>query len=257
METSFINRDLRDRSFSKQDLRGAVFEGCDLRGCDFRRAQLQGATFRQVKLGISPRKLMVYGAIALVVAALTFNAISDMVFGALGTNPQHPAWRFVLALYVSLAIAVFAVLPQRRWPPPVQGVTLLPAVTTGALLGFYYGGILADKEPQIAIISATFAGLTIGIIRLARPHATLMVSLITIIGTVAAYGITFTVVGLASAALSTGNLLPAIGWGTLSLLYFILTLKGLQTSSQTLKQAASTRFSPADLTYLTFDNPPA
>lgn len=251
METSFINRDLRDRSFYQQDLRGAVFEGCDLRGCDFRRAQLQGATFRQVKLGASPRKLIVYGAIALVVAALTFNAIGAMVFGALGTNPQHPAWRFVLALYVSLAIAVFAVLPLR------QGITLLPTAVTGALLGVYYGGILADKEPQVAIISATFAGLTIGIVRLVRPHATLMVSLITIIGTVAAYGITFTVVGLASAALSTGNLLPAIGWGTLSLLYFILTLKGLQTSSQTLKQAASTRFSPADLNYLNFDNPPA
>lgn len=253
MGITFANRDLRNRSFYKQDLRDAVFDHCDLRGCDFRYAQLQGAIFQQVRLGIARNRLFGYGAIALGVAVLAFNAISHMVFGILGLTVQDPAWGFVIALYVSLAIAGLAALPKRRLPRPVRKLTILPALATGALLGFYYGGRAAAEDPQLAIIAASLAGLSTGLFCLAKPQANWFSSLMKIVGAIAAYGLAFAAVGMASAGLSTGHSLVGLGWGVLTLVYFALALKGSEDSRKLLMQAASTRFQKTDLSQTRFE----
>ncbi|MEM9163607.1 MAG: pentapeptide repeat-containing protein [Cyanobacteria bacterium P01_F01_bin.4] len=253
MGITFINRDLRNRSFYKQDLRDAVFDHCDLRGCDFRYAQLQGTTFQQVQFGIARRRLLAYGAIALGVAVVAFNAISHMVFGILGLTAQDPAWGFAIALYVSLAIAGLVAVPKHRLPRPMRRLAILSNIATGALLGFYYGGSAAGEDPQVAIIAACLAGGSVGLICLARPQSNGFVGLMTIVGAMAAYGMVFAAMGMTSASLSTGYLLMGMGWGACALLYFVLALKALENSYQALKKAASTQFQNTDLSQTIFD----
>ncbi|MEO1403284.1 MAG: pentapeptide repeat-containing protein [Cyanobacteria bacterium J06635_1] len=253
MGITFINRDLRNRSFYKQDLRNAVFDHCDLRGCDFRYAQLQGTTFQQVRFGVARSRLLGFSAIAFGVVILAFNAISHMLFGALGTTSENPAWRFVVALYVSLAIAGLVALPRGCWPRPVRSLWTLPIAAAGALLGFYYGGIAATEDPQIAIVAASLAGLSAGLMCVARSQASWFTGLMTIVGAVAAYGVAFAAVGMASAGFSTGHILVGLGWSLLALLYFALALKGLEDSRQSLVRAASTQFQGTDLSQTHFD----
>src|SRR3712207_3200023 len=102
---NFANRDLRNRSFKGQNLNGANFSGSDIRGCDFSYALLQGANFERVRAGQTPKQFIILVLVAGVVAWLTADALSQMIFGSLGKTPAEPAWSYILALGISMAIA--------------------------------------------------------------------------------------------------------------------------------------------------------
>lgn len=140
---NFSNQNLQNRIFKGLDLRNVNFSGADIRGCDFSNAKLQNANFTKVKIGQLPRFLITLIFIALLSAIIAFQAISQMSFGVLGRTPEESAWSYTVALFVSLGIAGIctAIRGMFHRNEILQRIaTTLSGATSGALLGFYYGG---------------------------------------------------------------------------------------------------------------------
>ena len=89
--TSFRNQNLQARSFRQQVLNGADFSGADIRGCNFNQAQLAGANFERVKAGLSPQKFARLSSLTIAIALLVGDALSRLIFGALGQIPNSSA----------------------------------------------------------------------------------------------------------------------------------------------------------------------
>ena len=167
MTVDFSHQDCRNRSFRRQDLRQATFEGADVRGCDFREADLTNVMFKNAKLGRTRRQMIVVAMTVTPLFLCSFHALSHMFFGGLGTIREDPAWGYVLALNVSLALAGGMTGLQSCWrdssknaPHWVQmGTAMMGMMATCALIGFFYGGDLSDNNPQVAIASAVGLGL--------------------------------------------------------------------------------------------------
>lgn len=255
-QLNFANQDLRNCSFKGQNLNHADFSGADLRGCDFSYALLQGANFQGVRFGQSFRQLLMLIGVAAMVALLTFNAFSQMIFGALSKTPSDPSWSFVIALYVSLAIsgtfgAARAIIGKKS---AILGrITLIiSGAASGALIGFFYGGITTNNNPKMAIVGAVLGGLIIAITLILHVGRRLMVVAVAVAGAVAGYGLAFLVGAIAIAYLSVQNLLWGMVWGTLSITYIALTMVSLNFTVTEIK-AVGTSFRGADLTNTKFD----
>jgi hypothetical protein len=160
---NFANQDLRNRSFKGQNLNGADFSASDIRGCDFSYALLRGANFEGVRAGQSLKQLITLIGVV-VVALLAVDAFSQMIFGVLGRAAAEGGWSFVVAFYISLAIAgTFCgarVITGRR-SIARRVVTIVSGAASGALLGFFYAGSTTKNNPKMAIAGAVVGGLVI------------------------------------------------------------------------------------------------
>ncbi|NES21956.1 MAG: hypothetical protein F6K41_24275 [Symploca sp. SIO3E6] len=176
-----------------------------------------------------PKQLIPLLLIAGVVAWLAVNAFSSMIFGSLGTTAADPAWSYVVALGISLAIAGASCgIRVKIGSKSMVGrfVTTISGTASSALLGFYYGGTITNNNPQIAIASAVFGGIVIAsaIIFVRRKFVAVAV---TVVGTVASYGFAFFVASIAIAYLSVQKFLAGVIWGSLSVGYIWLTINSL------------------------------
>lgn len=164
-----------------------------------------------------------------VVAGLTVNAFSSMIFGSLGTTTAEPTWSYILALGISLAIAgAFCGVRVMTGSKSIVGriATTISGAASGALLGFYYGGTTTNNNPKIAIAGAILGGVVIAlvIILVRRGFVNLAV---TLAGAIAGYGFAFFAGAIAIAHLSTQRFLMGIFWSSLSTSYIWLTINSL------------------------------
>lgn len=251
MGVDFSHQDCRDRSFRRQNLRQASFEGADVRGCDFRGANLTDVTFKNAKLGRTRRHMMVVAITVIPLVLCAFHAFSHMFFGGLGTIRQDPAWGFVLALQVSLALAGGMTGLQSVWqktsvavPQWVQVATaMLGMMAICALIGFFYGGDLSENNPQVAIASAVGFGL-IGLIIGSGIGPRWLTAGLTMVGAIAAYGFLLTAGITASTLLHGQDYAWGFLWLGVSALYLKLTLDSLAFASQRISAAMATCFDP-------------
>lgn len=252
---NFANQDLQNRSFKGQNLKGADFRGCDIRGCDFSHALLQGANFERARAGQTPKKFIPFVVLVVVVAWLSANAFSQMLFGVLGRTPAERGWSFVIALGVSLAISggfsgVRAFIGTKSLARRMA--TIISGAASGALLGFFYGGISTNNNPQFAITGAVLGGVVMAFVSFKFRTVVVAVA-IAIAGAASGYGFAFFCGATAIAHFSVQQLGWGVVWGALSLAYIGLTMNSLTLAIQDIKSASGTSFRGADLTNATFD----
>ncbi len=243
----FINQDLRQHSFRRQNLQQALFLGCDLRGCHFQWADLRGATFKNCRTGYSSVRLAIITALLIGLAVLMFHAVSSMVFGAMGTLPGQPAWPYVLALYIVLAIVAMGSGMQAFKTSPAAVARLCTASATAALIGFFYGGSLMNNNPTSAVVGAVILGV-LGLLIAGRGRTTLVAASLTLLSAIATYGFTWVLWTAASDYLTTGHWHQGLILGVLAAFSLGITLKSLINSSRLASSWAGTSFRGANLT---------
>ena len=252
---NFANQDLRNRSFKGQNLNGADFSGCDLRGCNFNYALLQGANFERVKTGQTLRQSIPSVVLAMVVALISADAFSQMIFGLLGRTPAEGGWSFVIALGVSLAISgTFSGLRVRMRPKSLARriATIVSGAMSGALLGFFYGGSTTDNNVQFAIAGAVLGGVLMALICWRVRHPLVAVA-VAAAGGISGYGFAFFTGATAVAYLSVQKFIEGVFWGALSLGYIGLTMNSLILVVREIRGGRGTSFRGADLTNAKFD----
>ena len=252
--TSFKNQPLQARSFQQQILNGADFSGADIRGCNFNNAQLVGANFERVKAGLSPQKLMILSGSAIAIALLVGDAVSRLIFGALGQIPNSSAWSFVLVLYGVLGLAGASAGISSLKSISLKTSRLagtLSAVLSGALLGFFYAGSASGNNPSIAIGGAIAAGLVMFAASVFLHQALIKIAIATLT-TVTTYGAAFMLGATASASLSAQHGI-GFAYAIAAFVYVWLTLNSLKSMIRSLKLASTTSFKGANLTDARFD----
>ncbi|MGD1912309.1 MAG: hypothetical protein ACFB2X_16075 [Rivularia sp. (in: cyanobacteria)] len=132
--------------------------------------------------------------------------------------------------------------------------TILSGATSGAILGFFYGGTAAGgKNPQVAIASAVIGALIMAASSFYFKRGFVPVILSTS-GTVTTYGFAFLIGTRAIAFLSTQNLIWGFCLSFLSLIYIGLTLITLCYSIKQITTYSLTSFRASDLTNANFNN---
>ena len=279
MTSDFSHQDWHDRSFRGKDLRKMSFESADVRGCDFRGAQLTGATFKNATLGRTRRQMGVVAITVIPLVILAFHAFSHMFFGGLGTIRDDPAWGYVLALQISLALAGGMTGLQSKlhqisshpasshpasshlasshpasshlahqqalaYPHWLQlGTAMIGTMAICALIGFFYGGTLSGNNPRVAITASVglgCVGLMIG--RGLGPRW--LTAGLTMAGAIAAYGFFLTAGTNASTLFHGQKYAPGVLWLGVSALYLKWTLDALTFASRRINAAMSTCFDP-------------
>lgn len=248
MSLNAAGQDLRDRSFRGQHLDGADFRGADLRGCDFSGASLRRADFRQVRLGVTPRQVIRVLLVAGGVAGLLADALSHLVFGALGRTPAEAGWAFVVALYLSVGVAGLG-MAYGLAKPVAQVVT---GGLAGALVGFFWGGSLTQNNPAIAVAIASIVGGVLAIASYRQRHPLGQMA-IAIARALTGYAFAFLVWAWALAWLTTGHWLLGGALTGLTVLYGGWSVQAVAQAVRYLQGAIGTRFHQADLTDACFD----
>lgn len=163
------------------------------------------------------KQLKLFGILsATIILAIGFShAASQIVFGSLGRTPADPSWYLTISVFIGFLIAtislVIGILNNQDTFRSRLSIAI-SAVISCTWLGFYYGGIIGGKNPQIAIavvitglLLTTFTGL-----RLQKRLTTIAIGLL---GIVSAYALAFLCLAVAVAYLSTERLLWGIIWG--------------------------------------------
>ncbi|VEP17579.1 membrane hypothetical protein [Hyella patelloides LEGE 07179] len=177
--------------------------------------------------------------VVVVVSILAFDAITTMLFGSLGKTTESSDWNYILTLYVFLAsLGAIAIIAKIKSKLKIFKIfksvaAILSATLSFALLGFYYGGITTDKNPQVAIITAIVLG-TLGTV-LGFQQNQIIIAVTASIASIAAYGFTFYAGINAIAQFSVSKLFGGILWGIICLIYLGITITNLTTVSSKLK----------------------
>lgn len=244
---------LQNRSFRYQRLDGANFAGADLRGCDFSGASMQGVCLDWVKTGASWLQWMRLLGWLGVGGFLFADALAHLVFGALGRTPDEAGWSFVVALYLSAAIAGLGglfPLHLNRLSDRLRRVTV--GIWLGALPGFFYGGVLSQNDPKWAIACAVAGGLLSGIIAFTLRSAVRW-STFLLTSAIAAYAFAFLMGNWALAFYTAGELFPGLALSLLATGYVALCLMTARRALRLAQCSLGTSFRYADLTDASFD----
>ncbi len=253
---NFSNQDLRNRSFKDQNLNGANFSASDIRGCDFSYASLQAANFQNAKAGKTPKIVLLLIAVILFTILIVFHAVSQMIFGVIEQTPESPVWVYGIALSISLGISgiACAMMSLANQTNILQRIaTIISGATSGAILGFFYGGTAAGKNPQIAIISALMGALIMAISTLYFKRGLLTI-ILSLAGTTITYGFAFLSGTRAIAFLNTQNFIGGFFISFLPLTYIGLTLISLRYTVNKITKYSVTSFRGSDLTNANFNH---
>ena len=169
----------------------------------------------------------------------------------MGTLADNPAWPYVITLYGVLGLATGSAgwqsLSERR-----RGLALLlTGVSTGALMGFFYGGRLTDDNPQVAIAGAMLLGM-LGLIAAWKAPPALSRTLLGTLGAIAAYGFAFLLWTDGSSLVTTGSWVLGLIRMALALVAIGITVRSLRASWAGLKTYGTTSFRETDLTACRF-----
>jgi hypothetical protein len=155
------------------------------------------------------------------------SVVSHSVFSAVGEPLEGRKGSYIVALLVTLSISGTGLGIRLVIPAKVKDVAFtLSGVASGALLAFYYGGMAADENPQVALASAAVGGLLMGFVSLKVRTGVVAVG-VAIAAAVAAYGLAFWFGAVAIAFWSGQKLIWGIALSTLSLAYIGLTISSM------------------------------
>lgn len=166
-------------------------------------------------------------SLAVIVAILSFQAASHSSFGVLGFTLQDSRWFYPVALFIifsATAIALAASIWTRKQPSLSQTMQTISAASSGAWLGFYYGGIVSGvRNPELAIAGAVIGALVMAITSfyLRNKLTTIAIAVMAIVAT---YSLAFLCSSAAFAFLSTNNFWWGGCWGILCVLSIYLTV---------------------------------
>ncbi|WP_309738473.1 MULTISPECIES: hypothetical protein [unclassified Chamaesiphon] len=152
----------------------------------------------------------------------SLQAATQNIFGVLGRTPEDPKWYLTIGLFSCFLVSTMA-LAIGLLTSKESIVSKLSIFSSAAIscvwLGFYYGGIIGNKTPQVAIAIAII-GLSLVVLMgwYRQPKLTLMA--IVLMGVVTAYGLSFLCSVVAVSFLSTARLLEASIW----LIFFAVAL---------------------------------
>ncbi|MEM6754432.1 MAG: pentapeptide repeat-containing protein [Cyanobacteria bacterium P01_C01_bin.38] len=253
---NFSNRDLRNFSFKGQNLDGANFSSSDIRGCDFSNSSLRAANFENVKSGQTAKIFLSLIAVTFVTTIIVFHAVSQMIFGVIERTPESPVWVYGIALSISLAISGIAGAAMslgKKKSIFKRIVTIICGATSGAILGFFYGGTAAGKNPQVAIVSAVIGAVIMSISSIYFKKGFMPITL-SVASTIYNYGFGFLVGTRAIAFLSTQNLIWGFSLSFLSLTYIGLTIISLRYTIKEITTYSTTSFRHSNITNANFNN---
>lgn len=179
--------------------------------------------------------LIIAGSIA---TFLTANAVSRTVFPSLGEPLAGKSGSYMIALLVSLMISGIGGARVALAPRFSAVVFVLSATASGALLGFVYGGLAADKNPQVAVVGALMGGMLMGFASW-RFRSGVVAVVVAIASAVTGYGLAFWMWTIAIATLTAQQLIGGIFLSLLSLAYIGLTANSLFLTVQEIKQSAT------------------
>lgn len=191
--------------------------------------------FEQVPTGIIFRRVAVLVAVAVGVTLLMGSAVARTVFPALGEPVGGQKGSYIVALLVSLSLAGagtgLTILMPRRFGILANA---LSATASGALLGFFYGGLAAGKNPAFAVAAAVMGGILIGAgsFRFRTGAGAVAVA---VAGAVGGYGFAFWLWTVALAFLTGERLIEGVFLSGLSLGYIGLTVSSLLLAIKEIK----------------------
>jgi uncharacterized membrane protein len=189
-------------------------------------ASFHSAHRASIRISRSPHQRFAAILVAIAVFLLVGQAISHLVSSSLGQTPADQAWNYVIALLVSLGIGgACAAVPHRSttWNPILR----LSGIATGAITGFYYSGLTAGKNPQMAVVGAIAGGLLVILLTWRWPSVIGTIAL-RLSGAIAAYGWFFWVGATALDCLNTQHWFLGLLLSGLSLLYLWFTARSLR-----------------------------
>lgn len=250
---NFGQRSLQNRSFRRQRLDGANFAGADLRGCDFSGTSLRGCCLDGVKTGWTWLQLLQLAGWMGVPGWVFAEALTRLIFGALGQTPDEATWGFVLVLYGTLAIAglggLFPIHHNRvvgRWLRSLVGIML------GAIAGFFYGGIWSQNDPVWAIASAVGGGI-LALVATLTLHSAVRWAAFFELSAMAAYGFSFLMGAWAIAFYTAGELFPGLVVSLLTAGYLGLSLMATRRALRLADCSLGTSFCYADISAASFE----
>ncbi|MBF2025342.1 MAG: hypothetical protein IGS48_01060 [Oscillatoriales cyanobacterium C42_A2020_001] len=175
-------------------------------------------------------------ALRILLAIATFllagHAVSHLIFGSLGQTPSDKAWNYAIALAISLGVGGAAAGVRSRLHPPFNRIaTILAGAASGAVVGFYYAGVMTGKDPRWAIAGAVLGGLLLGGLGIESKSGWMEI-VIRVAGAIAAYGCAFLIGATALTLLNVGYLPIGFLLSLVSLLYLWLTLNSILSSSR-------------------------
>lgn len=161
--------------------------------------------------------------IASAVTVLLGNAVTKMLFGAIGVTQTSKGWNLVVALYVFLILSAIFAFVSALVPSSLQKTCYGASVfCSGALGGFFYGGTISQNNSQIALLTAIVVGLVSGLLVWFLP------SWLGLAGKVAAgicaYGFALAAGVYSISLVAVTSWLPGIIWGGICLLFLTLTI---------------------------------
>jgi len=163
---------------------------------------------------------------------LAGHAISHLIFGSLGQTPSDKAWNYAIALVISLGLGGAGAGLRSRLPSPFNRIaTILTGVASGAVIGFYYAGVAAGKDPRWAIAGAVLGGLLLGGLGIGFKSAWMEI-VIRVAGAITAYGFAFLIGATALTMLNVGYLPIGLLLSLVSLLYLWFTLNSIISPSR-------------------------
>jgi hypothetical protein len=129
---------------------------------------------------------------------------------------------------------------------------LISGSFSGALIGFFYGGIWSHNNSQIAILGAVAGGLLLGIMGVSLKKPAVAIA-ITVAGAVNGYGFAFLMGSWAITLVSVQQFARGILFSLVSLGSVRLVLHSVAIEMQQMQTAVGTSFRNADLTHANFE----
>lgn len=151
---------------------------------------------------------------------LVVDAIANLLFSSLGKTATNIGWSYVLTLYIFLAAIGITHYLSTRVKLTSNFFQTITTLLCGALIGFYYGAIAADRNPQVAMISAIALSILFGFGQWLRYR--FLLAIVALTSKIAAYGFAFFSGTQALSLLSVSKTLPGIFWLALSLIYIAI-----------------------------------
>jgi hypothetical protein len=167
-------------------------------------------------------KLFSILATIVILAIGSLQAASQIVFGSLGRTPADPDWYFTVAVFTSFLVSTIVLIIgiSIRQDAFISRLAMaISAAISCTWLGFYYGGIIGGKNPQIAIATA-IGGLLLITFTSLHLQKRLTTIAIVLLGIVSAYALAFLCSAVAVAYLSVDR----FWWGSIWSLFCIATI---------------------------------
>ncbi|MGB3237436.1 MAG: hypothetical protein WBB29_04010 [Geitlerinemataceae cyanobacterium] len=196
---------------------------------------------------LSAKPRIAIWAIAVVVAAIVMEAIVKTGFGALGQTPGDRSWSYVIALLVTWGISGAGSAAGAMLPSTIGSIAqTISAVSSGAFLGFFYAGVVAEKNPQAAIGGAVLGGI-LALVATVRFRRRLMWTMaVATAGGFHGYGFALLIGTQAIDRFVAGLFVGGSIWGGVCVIYLFFAVKSFGLAVQMARQAMGTSLRKTD-----------